>query len=81
MNHFRAEHMIKDFSCLPYYYPEPPQSFFSQYRTLGKNESIFCNIDQLLKMSRHIDKFSATGTPEGMIKGKKLIENICSYSR
>ena len=45
------EHMISKFQCVPFFYPDVPASFYSDHHILGQNESIFCNIDQLVKVS------------------------------
>ena len=47
---FRMEHMISKFQCVPFFYPDVPASFYSDHHILGQNESIFCNIDQLVKV-------------------------------
>ena len=44
------EHMISKFQCVPFFYPDVPASFYSDHHILGQNESIFCNIDQLVKV-------------------------------
>ena len=44
------EHMISKFQCVPFFYPDVPASFYSDHHILGHNESIFCNIDQLVKV-------------------------------
>ena len=46
----RMEHMISKFQCVPFFYPDVPASFYSDHHILGQNESIFCNIDQLVKV-------------------------------
>ena len=42
--------MISKFQCVPFFYPDVPASFYSDHHILGQNESIFCNIDQLVKV-------------------------------
>ena len=77
LNNFRAEHMLNEFECIPYYYPTPTKEFFQKYiEDAPANISLFCNIEQLVRMSKHVDKFSATGSPEKMIKGKIAEKSI-----
>ena len=58
----RIEHMIAQYNCIPFFYPQPPPAFYKSHGiSLAKNESIFCSIAQLVDMARHIDKFSAVG--------------------
>ena len=72
--------MIKEYNCIPFFLPKPPQDFYANHGiTLTKNESIFCSIEQLVKMAKNIDKYTAIGNHEdkNLIKGKlKLFKVI-----
>ena len=65
--------MISKYNCIPFFYPKPPPEFYKSHGiTLSKNESIFCSIEQLVKMARNIDKYTAIGQNQGkdLIEGK-----------
>ena len=66
----RAEHIIKEHQCLPYFYPEPPAEFFSDHHVVGEEDSIFCNIAQLQDLAKEIHKYSAMGQHDNMVQGK-----------
>ena len=72
--------MIKEYNCIPFFLPKPPQDFYANHGiTLTKNESIFCSIEQLVKMAKNIDKYTAIGNHQdkNLIKGKlKLLKVI-----
>ena len=73
---YRIEYMIKEYNCIPFFLPKPPQDFYAKHGiTLTKNESIFCSIAQLVKMAKNIDKYSAIGNHQD----KNLIEGKINY--
>ena len=64
--------MLEKYNCIPFFYPKPPAKFYKNYGIhLAQNESIFCSIEQLVKMAKNIDKYTAIGEDEGLIKGKQ----------
>lgn len=70
--------MLEKYNCIPFFYPKPPAKFYKNYGIhLAQNESIFCSIEQLVKMAKNIDKYTAIGEDEGLIKGKQIF--FCLY--
>ena len=64
--------MIARYNCIPFFYPKPPPEFYRSHGiSLAKNESIFCSIDQLVKMAKNIEKYKAIGNHknEDLIQG------------
>ena len=67
--------MIAHYNCIPFFYPKPPPEFYKSHGiSLAKNESIFCSIDQLVKMAKNIEKYKAVGNHQNgdLIKGLTL---------
>ena len=75
--------MIARYNCIPFFYPKPPPEFYKSHGiSLAKNESIFCSIEELVKMAKNIDKYKAVGNhqTEDLIKGRNALYNFNIHS-